>query len=73
MTEKTSTPALNIARAYMGMAQQVQTQLVFEPMRKYNAMMINFAITPQAKQAAFLMNEGTERTIALSKAISKSL
>ncbi len=73
MTEKTSIPALNIARTYMGMATQVQTQLFFEPMRKYNAMMINFAITPQAKQAAFLINESTERTIALSKAISKSL
>ena len=61
------------AVAYAKLTQQAQEQLVYEPMRQCSAMMVNFAPTPQAKQAAMFINESTERTIALSKAFHKAL
>ncbi len=61
------------ARAYAGVTQQVQEQLVFEPMRQCSALMVNFAPTPPAKLAATMLQQQTEQAIALSKALGKSI
>ncbi|MEC9292300.1 MAG: hypothetical protein VX730_07865 [Pseudomonadota bacterium] len=59
-------------QAYANVTRQAQEQLVFTPMRQCSALMVNFAPTPPAKLAAALIQQQTENTITLSKAIGQS-